>query len=380
LNFEIVASSEVICLEAPWKGILKFLKFGSTDIAVLSKMNKLKNNPFFQLLSGTKSLIVTYSIKKEKYKPDYIIFEEDDNPENFYLIGSGKVKVTKQNKVVRILEDEDFFGEIALLNNTKRTATVTAITDCEIYVIPKDSFDVILDKQVLDLLGNNIELRDSSLEINQFYYVSYLGKGKFGSVCLVHNKKSFYAIKSINRRHAEVKASLSSYVIAEKEILQSLNHPFIVKIVKTLKSDYWFFYVLEYIHGITFEEYLLQRVEYRNISETRFYLASLLLTIDYLNKKRIIHRDIKPNNIIIDSNGYLKLFDFGTAKYIKEPTYTIVGTPHYVAPEILTGKGYTFPVDYWSIGIIVFEIFYGCYPFGNGKSDIMEIYKDILYK
>jgi cGMP-dependent protein kinase len=380
LNYEILATYDLITFEVSWKNILKILKSGSTDIEILSKMNKLKSNHFFQQLSATNSSIITYSIKKEIYQSEDIIFVENSEPDYLYLIGSGRLKVTIQGKQIRILEERDFFGEIAILKNNKRTASVTALTECELYLIHKDSLGVVLDRNITDFLQKRIELRNSSLELDQLYYISFLGKGKFGSVCLVHDKKSFYAVKSINRRQTEFKQSLSGYVKAEKQILQSINHPFIIKFVKTLKNEFWFFYVLEYVHGLILEEYLLQRLNTRNASETRFYIASLLLTIDYLNKKCITHRDVKPNNIMIDMNGFIKLFDFGTAKYIKGPTYTIIGTPHYIAPEILNGKGYTFQADYWSIGIIMFEIFYGSYPFGNNKSDIMEIYKDILYK
>lgn len=99
-----------------------------------------------------------------------------------------------------------------------------------------------------------------------------------------------------------------------------------------------------------------------------------------MHKKNIVHRDIKPSNIMVNSNGYLKLIDFGTGKIINDFTHTIIGTPHYIAPEILLGKGYSFSCDYWSVGICMFEIFYGFYPFGDSASDILEVYKEILHK
>lgn len=82
---------------------------------------------------------------------------------------------------------------------------------------------------------------------------------------------------------------------------------------------------------------------------------------------------------MLDQNGYIKLVDFGAAKYITDYCNTIIGTPHYMSPEVLNGKGYSFSCDYWSIGICAFELFYKKYPFGNESHDIMEIYNDILY-
>ena len=83
---------------------------------------------------------------------------------------------------------------------------------------------------------------------------------------------------------------------------------------------------------------------------------------------------------MLDSNGYLKMIDFGTAKVLKDYTSTIIGTPHYIAPEILQGKGYSLSCDFWSLGICMFEIFYGVYPFGNSANEVIDIYKEVLKK
>ena len=83
---------------------------------------------------------------------------------------------------------------------------------------------------------------------------------------------------------------------------------------------------------------------------------------------------------MIDTNGYLKMIDFGTAKVLKDYTSTIIGTPHYIAPEILQGKGYSLSCDFWSLGICMYEIFYGMYPFGHTANEVIDIYKEVLKK
>ena len=160
----------------------------------------------------------------------------------------------------------------------------------------------------------------------------------------------------------------------------SLDHPFIVKMVKSLKNQHFCFLLIEYINGINLDQYLAKRQQKQNIYETQFYIGCILLMLDYLQKKYIAHRDIKPSNIMIDTNGYLKMIDFGTSKILafSDYTSTIVGTPHYIAPEILKGKGYSLSVDFWSLGICMFEIFYGKYPFGNFATEVIDIYKEIL--
>jgi cGMP-dependent protein kinase len=160
----------------------------------------------------------------------------------------------------------------------------------------------------------------------------------------------------------------------------SLDHPFIIKMVKSMKNKHFCFLLIEFINGTNLDEYLTRRESKQNIYETQFYIGSMLLMLDYLQKKFIAHRDIKPSNIMIDTNGYLKMIDFGTAKILTDYTSTIIGTPHYIAPEILQGRGYSLSCDFWSIGICMYEIFYGKYPFGNYANEVIEIYKDVLKK
>jgi cGMP-dependent protein kinase len=137
---------------------------------------------------------------------------------------------------------------------------------------------------------------------------------------------------------------------------------------------------MEFVNELNLDDHLTQKRTRRNVYETQFYIGSMLLMLDYLQKKYIAHRDIKPSNIMIDENGYLKMIDFGTAKVLKDYTSTIIGTPHYIAPEILQGKGYSLSCDFWSLGICMYEIFYGVYPFGNSANEVIDIYKEVLKK
>ena len=223
-------------------------------------------------------------------------------------------------------------------------------------------------------------LEDNDISINDLYYISYLGRGKFGNVCLVHNKICFYAAKVISRLAAEKQKTGVKNLLNEKKTMINIDHPFIVKLVKTLKKDNWCFLLEEYISGKNFGEYLDNRKHKENIYETKFYSSILFEIISYLNKRKIIHRDIKPTNIMLSTNGYLKLIDFGTSRKIKNYSETVIGTPNFIAPEILLGKGYSFPCDYWSIGVCIFYIYFGTLPFGNKAIELIDIYKEIIEK
>lgn len=112
--------------------------------------------------------------------------------------------------------------------------------------------------------------------------------------------------------------------------------------------------------------------------DSQFYAACILLILEHLHDREIIYRDLKPENVMIDEQGYPRLIDFGTAKIIESRTYTIVGTPHYMAPEIITGKGYDYTADYWSLGVVLFEFMCGGVPFGEEEEDPYEIYEAVL--
>jgi len=386
LDNEIVAESDCYCLEATWEKIISILNFKIQENKILSflfRISKLRKFTIFKHLPELKLMEFSHVMKKEHFKQNEIIFSEGANADKFYLLIKGKVKVIKNNKTIRELDRGSYFGEIAILNNHTRSATVISQTNVTIYSIAAEYFDKNIDHTILELLKKRMNYFDIfNTQIDDFYYIGNLGEGKFGIVSLVHDTKMIYAIKAILRRSGESQKMLIKYFIKERQILLSLDHPFIVKLVKTIKNDDYIFYLMEHINGIVLSKYLEKRSQTRiyNLYETKFISACLLTVVNYLNYKKIAHRDIKPDNIMIDEKGYLKLIDFGTAIEIKDFTTTITGTPHYIAPEVLLGRGYGYSADYWSIGITAYEVFYNFYPFGNKAKDPMEVYKEVVKK
>ena len=122
-----------------------------------------------------------------------------------------------------------------------------------------------------------------------------------------------------------------------------------------------------------------------NVEQTKFYSAVMFYFLETMHSKNIIYRDLKPENIMVSENGYLKFIDMGTCKQLSpklgtKKTFTIIGTPNYMAPEIISGKGYSFSADLWSLGIIIYEFMAGYVPFGEEAEDPYEIYQEILKK
>ena len=380
---DLIAFPDVISLESNLSDIEEILGDEYKEKA-MNTNNLIKKLEKFYLFKNINENILKNAINgfiKERYHRGTIIIEENTVSDYFYILVKGTALVTKEGKLIRHIEKGNCFGEISLLNeNISHTSTISALSNCTCLLINKEHFLILIkDESIKKYLLNRIFLQDDNIKFEDLYFIKHLGQGQFGSVSLVHNSYYIYGIKAILKHDANLKRRLADYIISERRIMLSLDHPFIAKMIKSFKNKYYVFFLIEYINGIALNNLLKSNVKNFTMTETRFYISSLLITIDYIHKKKIIHRDIKPQNIMIDSKGYIKLIDFGTAKIMNDFTSTVIGTPHYMAPEILNGRGYSFSCDYWSIGIVTYEIFYKCFPFGDHARDVMDIYKDIMY-
>src|SRR3989338_7123511 len=168
------------------------------------------------------------------------------------------------------------------------------------------------------------------------------------------------------------------YRKAEKQILQEINHPFIVKLFYAFQTDEKLYLVLQFLPGGELFFHLKEETKF-DVERAKFYAAQIVLAIEHLHKNDIIYRDLKPENVVLDSDGYVVLTDFGLAKTSisnATPTYTFCGTPEYLAPEILKGQGHAKAVDWWSLGILLYEMMVGLPPFYS--ENINEMYELIL--
>ena len=334
-------------------------------------------------LSDSTIFDLCLTCKRAKYKPKEIIIQPNIPNKEFYFITKGRVKMknSENSKTIRVYDTGNCFGELSLLGNTSNPFSIIAKENTTCFLLSSQKFFELLQEQrANDYMKEKMLLEDNDIVLSDLYYLSYLGRGRFGNVCLVHNKMSFFAAKAISKLAAEKQKTGVKNLINEKKTMMAVDHPFIVKLVKTLKKDNWCFFLEEFIVGKNFNEYLDTKHDKLNIEETRFYAACFFCIVHYLNKNNIVHRDIKPSNIMLESRGYLKLIDFGTARKLKNFTHTLIGTPNFIAPEILMGNGYSFSCDFWSIGIIIFYIYFGYLPFGSKAEDLNDIYNDIIQR
>jgi len=203
-----------------------------------------------------------------------------------------------------------------------------------------------------------------------------LGTGSFGRVKFSTHKikGSHWAIKMLKKSEV-IRLQQVEHMVSEKTILAALSHPFIVTLAGTFQDARYLYMVLEYVVGGEFFTHLrnAQRLDNNN---AKFYAAQVSLIFEYLHSQDFIYRDLKPENLLLDKMGYIKITDFGFAKRVAFKTYTLCGTPEYIAPEVLLNKGHGKGVDWWTLGILMYEMLVGQPPFVD--DDPMGIYQQIL--
>ena len=351
------------------------------------KLSIYRNFTLFNLLEEDELFDLIPSIFQKNYKKNDILINEENKCEYFYLIINGEVKHKFYNdETVIRYSDGDCFGEIFLLDGEgeflKDSYIVVTSEILNTLEIPKETFFELLQKpKINDFIKVKMCLEDKSILLSDLYYITNLGKGKFGNVYLVHNGIFIYAIKVVCRTFIKNISKAWKYLQNENNILKLLNFQFIIKLVKTFKTKDFVFFLMEYSTGSQLDSVLDILVNRTTINIVKFYGGILFLILDYLSKQKIIHRDIKPSNIMVDSNGYIKLVDFGAAKRILNGyAKTMIGTPFYMAPEIVAGKNYSYASDYYSVGVCLFYMYYRKYPFGMGINDVYLIYQEILKK
>ena len=380
IKFALYPSSDTLFFEGDTLEILSYLKCLSFNDVFNKNLifKNLSQITLFKAFSTLKLYKLIDLIHIENYKNGEKIIKEGTKGDKFYIVKTGQVEVFKKNIYLRTLNPMEYFGERALLTNEVRSASVIAKGDVELYCLDKDNFNSNLSDMMLNYLNISLYLHDEKVTLEDLLFIKEIGKGNYGSVSLVMNKKTKfpYAIKAISK-NLIIRDDLAENIMLEKNIILKIDHPFIVKLVKSLKDENNVYFLLEYVKGKELFE-VMRDIGYLNKEQTNFYIASLLTAINYLHERKIIYRDIKPENIMVIKNGYLKLIDFGTAKEIEDRTKTIIGTPHYMAPEIILGREYSFPVDYWSISICMYEFIMGEVPFGEREEDPMEIYFAII--
>uniref|UniRef100_A0A668AIT6 cGMP-dependent protein kinase n=1 Tax=Myripristis murdjan TaxID=586833 RepID=A0A668AIT6_9TELE len=353
-------------------------------------------------------------------KGEYIIREGEEG-NTFFIIAKGEVSVTQttegftEPQEIKILGVGDYFGEKALISEDVRSANIICNeNDTQCLVVDRDNFNQMVGtyeelqaylKQYVEELSRSDERRHalrstskwgcillnlrklrertallpSHQPFQELEVVATLGMGGFGRVELVKLKDESitFALKCVKKKHI-VDTRQQEHIYSEKNILQQTNSQFIVRLFRTFRDAKFVYMLLEVCLGGELWS-VLRDMSFFDEPTARFCTGCVLEAFDYLHTRGIVYRDLKPENLLLDAKGYVKMADFGFAKRIGlgKKTWTFCGTPEYVAPEVIMNKGHDFGADCWSLGILIFELLTGNPPFAG--SDPIKIYTMVLH-
>jgi serum/glucocorticoid-regulated kinase 2 len=224
------------------------------------------------------------------------------------------------------------------------------------------------------------ETMDEKLTVSDFTLLKVIGQGSFGKVLQVrkNDTQRVYAMKSVRKAkiiaHNEV-----LHTMTERSVLAQVNHAFIVPLKFSFQSETKLYFVLAFVNGGELFTHL-NRAKAFDINRARFYTAELLCALECLHDFGVIYRDLKPENILLDYEGHIALCDFGLCKLAmkdEDKTDTFCGTPGYMAPEIITHSPYNKTVDWWTLGVLLYEMLTGLPPFYD--EDKGEMYRKIVF-
>ena len=228
---------------------------------------------------------------------------------------------------------------------------------------------------------SNSDSKDSGVKqkvsLDDFELIRVIGKGSFGKVTLVKKKDNdkMFAMKVLSKPNI-IKRNQIEHTKTERNVLASINHPFIVRLHYAFQTEQKLYFVLDYAAGGELFFHLSRMKKFPE-NLTRFYCAEMTLALDCLHSHNVVYRDLKPENVLLDGSGHIKLADFGLAKEnvteAAEGAHSLCGTPEYLSPEVLDRQGHGTAVDWWNLGMVTYEMLTGLPPwYSNDREKLFD--------
>jgi protein kinase A len=306
--------------------------------------------------------------------------------QNLWIIEKGRVVVTNTNGDLFTLEPDDYFGDKSIKGEPGQISSHTAIAeeDCTCFVLTRPDIEKVIGD--INRLGEPLPFTPSkvnkTLQLKDMKLHHILGMGAFGKVWLASTTTDDtpYALKQLDKRQL-IKSNQVRAIFREKSILYSIEHPFLLSLVASFQDEDHVYLVLHLLQGGELFS-VIQRGGPGGVpnSHAVFYGGCIIAALDHLHLRSICYRDLKPENAMVNADGYCILIDMGFSKVVMEKTFTLCGTPEYLAPEIILSQGHNKGVDNWAFGVLVFELLVGRSPFYLPGSDQLSLFKRIVHE
>jgi len=398
-----------------WRNVLKKMPASRIDeyLGMLSKIPELCSK--VRDFEGKKRKIAD-TLEEVYYMSGEIVVEQGKLDRTLYVIFEGLCEAKTNGQVVRRMSKGDYFGQESLFGDLAYPFTVTVASETATMLVidratllmlgltltaedgtaveasaSKASFPpaanrrrslIALSEGAADTQPESVRIAENKATYprEQLQRVGILGHGSFAQVSLEVDTESqrLFALKGMSKKII-VEKGLKNMVLGERKALVTLDcdHPFLVSLIATFSDERCIYFLLEpALGGELFQLFSDHENWFGLESYAIFFLICVALGLEHIHSKRMIHRDIKLENVLLDSAGYARITDLGLAKIVVGKTYTVCGSADYLAPETLKQVGHNRAVDWWAAGILTFCMMSGRMPFD--AEDVMQIYKNIV--
>ena len=366
LKGKIKAESEVIvgCIS-----IAKIEEIGKMDFKEIKNrlkiVNIIKKLEFFAEITQKKLRFIADTTLKVKFENKEVIYKYNDEAKTFFIIKSGGVKIYQNGKMLRVLGKYDIFGDNCLHENTRST-NAKAVSQCKCLVIRGEDFKEIMNSNS-DFFLRRTRSSLSLFKLNELIFSKFIRKDEQRHCFLthLHKNENFFYVEVLDK-NSVISSHSFEKLLHEKNIAISIEHPLIMRLLQTFSDSQFIYMVYE-----NFQVNSLISILDTPLTEdqSKFLSASLLNILECFDEKQVIYREFDPYHLSISHKGYPFISSFRSAKVVKERTKTVLGNFAYCAPEQIIGKRYNKSVNFWSLGVMIYQFLYGQLPFNIDKLD-----------
>lgn len=313
----------------------------------------------------------------KEYQSGTVIIENQQPCDSIYIIKSGIVSSQTINSTHDIKEFS-VFGEQESICGLLINTSYISKTNTTCWVLNIKKLFTLLNKPVIKFIQKRIQAKFLSFNLNELQVFSLIKKSESGNTFIGKIIDSLWVSVRTKSKY-QIKGVVKKFLKEEIDIHSKIEHMFLANFLTVKKDQDRIYVISEFIEGRPLQD-IIPTIPRDSENAFRFYSACLIEILEYFCHKNIILRNLTTQSLILDSDGYLILSNLSYATICKDRTYTVIGSPYYMPPEMITQKGYNIMANYWALGILLFEILCGEVPFGAREDDPLMVYEKILEK